>query len=123
MYGTAVMPNIPKALEEAAQQICPNVDVRILDGHNIKLGELARAASDIALSLVDCLQETLVVIADCVHGILCSHRLLYSHGCTCSRRFFFVRHGFTCSRGLLRSRSHHEFFYSHRFFIRNGFVC
>ena len=39
MYGTAVMPNIPKALEEAAQQICPNVDVRILDGHNIKLGE------------------------------------------------------------------------------------
>ena len=49
------IPNIPKALEEAAQQICPNVDVRILDGHNIKLGELARAASDIALSLVDCL--------------------------------------------------------------------
>ena len=47
-----------KALEEAAQQICPNVDVRILDGHNIKLVELARAASDIALSLVDCLQET-----------------------------------------------------------------
>ena len=32
MYGTAVMPTIPKALEEAAREICPNVTVYILDG-------------------------------------------------------------------------------------------
>lgn len=58
MYGTAVMPTIPKALKEAAQELCPDVDVRLLNGHDIELGDLARCASDIALSLVDCLQET-----------------------------------------------------------------
>ena len=58
MYGTAVMPSIPKALKEAAQDLCPQVDVRLLNGHDIELGDLARCASDIALSLVDCLQET-----------------------------------------------------------------
>ena len=57
MYGTAVMPSIPKALK-AAQDLCPQVDVRLLNGHDIELGDLARCASDIALSLVDCLQET-----------------------------------------------------------------
>ena len=58
MYGTAIMPEIPPALEEAARHICPDVDVRLLDGHNIQLGNLARTASDVAISLVDCLQET-----------------------------------------------------------------
>ena len=52
------MQDIPKALEEAGQYLCPNVDVRLLDGHNIELGDLARTASNIAISLVDCLQET-----------------------------------------------------------------
>ena len=58
MYGTAVMPSIPSALREAADEICPDVDVRLLDGEDLDLGSLARAASDIFLSLVDCLQET-----------------------------------------------------------------
>ncbi|WP_115161090.1 glycosyltransferase family 4 protein [Synechococcus sp. UW86] len=58
MYGTAVMPTIPPALLEAAAAICPNVEVRLLNGHDISLGALARAASDSFLSLVDCLQET-----------------------------------------------------------------
>ena len=58
MYGTAVMPTIPKALIEAAAELCPAVEVRLLDGHNHNLGALARAASDVFLSLVDCLQET-----------------------------------------------------------------
>ena len=58
MYGTAIMPEIPTALEEAAKHLCPNVDVWLLDGHNIQLGDLARTASDMAISLVDCLQET-----------------------------------------------------------------
>ncbi len=58
MYGTAVMNAIPKALKEAASSICPNVEVRLLDGHDLEVGALARAASDMALSLVDCLQET-----------------------------------------------------------------
>ena len=58
MYGTAVMPSIPPALKQAAAELCPDVDVRLLDGHDLELGALARAASDMALSLVDCLQET-----------------------------------------------------------------
>ena len=58
MYGTAVMPTIPPALHEAAASLCPTVDVRLLDGHDLNLGALARAASDSFLSLVDCLQET-----------------------------------------------------------------
>ena len=58
MYGTAVMPSIPPALKQAATELCPDVDVRVLDGQNLALGALARAASDMALSLVDCLQET-----------------------------------------------------------------
>ncbi len=58
MYGTAVMPTIPTALQEAASELCPTVEVRLLDGHNLGLGALARAASDAFLSLVDCLQET-----------------------------------------------------------------
>lgn len=58
MYGTAVMPTIPPALKQAAAELCPDVDVRLLDGHDLALGPLARAASDMALSLVDCLQET-----------------------------------------------------------------
>ena len=58
MYGTAVMASIPHALKEAAAELCPNVEVRLLDGQDLDLGALARAASDMALSLVDCLQET-----------------------------------------------------------------
>ena len=58
MYGTAVMPSIPPALKQAATELCPDVDVRVLDGQDLPLGALARAASDMALSLVDCLQET-----------------------------------------------------------------
>ena len=58
MYGTAVMTSIPHALKEAAAELCPNVEVRLLDGQDLDLGALARAASDMALSLVDCLQET-----------------------------------------------------------------
>ncbi len=58
MYGTAVMPTIPTALIEAAAELCPSVEVRLLNGHNLSLGAVARAASDAFLSLVDCLQET-----------------------------------------------------------------
>ena len=58
MYGTAVMPSIPPALKQAAKELCPDVEVRFLDGHDSDLGGLGRAASDMALSLVDCLQET-----------------------------------------------------------------
>ena len=58
MYGTAVMPSITPALKEAAAALCPEVEVRLLDGHDLDLGNIARAASDMALSLVDCLQET-----------------------------------------------------------------
>ena len=58
MYGTAVMATIPDALRQAAAQLCPAVELRLLDGHNLELGALARAASDAFLSLVDCLQET-----------------------------------------------------------------
>lgn len=58
MYGTAVMPTIPPALEEAAAKLCPAVEVRLLDGNDLNLGAVARAASDTFLSLVDCLQET-----------------------------------------------------------------
>ena len=58
MYGTAVMPKIPPALLEAASALCPGVEVRLLDGHDLSLGALARAASDSFISLVDCLQET-----------------------------------------------------------------
>ena len=58
MYGTAVMPSIPPALKQAAAELCPDVDVRLLDGQDLDLGALARAASDMVLSLVDCLQET-----------------------------------------------------------------
>ena len=57
MYGTAVMPSIPSALKAAAS-LCPNVEMRLLDGHDLNLGALARTASDAFLSLVDCLQET-----------------------------------------------------------------
>ena len=45
MYGTSIMPNIKDALKEAAAYLCSSVEVRILDGHNIELGEVA--ASDI----------------------------------------------------------------------------
>ena len=58
MYGTAVMPSIPPALKEAAASLCPAVEMRLLDGHDLNLGALARTASDAFLSLVDCLQET-----------------------------------------------------------------
>ncbi len=58
MYGTAVMPTIPPALMEAAAALCPGVEVRLLDGHDLNLGAVARSASDVFLSLVDCLQET-----------------------------------------------------------------
>ena len=58
MYGTAVMPSIPAVLKQAAAELCPNVEVKLLDGHDLDLGDVARAASDMALSLVDCLQET-----------------------------------------------------------------
>ena len=58
MYGTAVMPTIPRALEEAAAKLCPAVEVRLLNGDDLNLGAVARAASDTFLSLVDCLQET-----------------------------------------------------------------
>jgi glycosyltransferase involved in cell wall biosynthesis len=58
MYGTAVMPAIPEALRQAAAALCPAVELRLLDGHDLELGGLARAASDVFLSLVDCLQET-----------------------------------------------------------------
>ncbi len=58
MYGTAVMPNISEALVEAASKICPKVDVRFLDGHNIEIGELARSSSNVFISLADSLQET-----------------------------------------------------------------
>ena len=58
MYGTAVMPTVPRALQEAAAVLCPAVEVRLLNGHDLSLGPLARAASDAFLSLVDCLQET-----------------------------------------------------------------
>ena len=37
MYGTAVMPTIPPALLEAAAEICPTVEVRLLDGHDLNL--------------------------------------------------------------------------------------
>ena len=58
MYGTAVMSTIPPALLEAATELCPAVEVRLLDGHDLSLGALARASSDAFISLVDCLQET-----------------------------------------------------------------
>ena len=58
MYGTAVMPSIKPALEQAAKQICPNIHLKLLDGNDLEVGALARAASDMAISLVDCLQET-----------------------------------------------------------------
>ena len=58
MYGTAVMPTIPKAIKEAAAALCPTVKMLLLDGHDLSLGPLARSASDAFLSLVDCLQET-----------------------------------------------------------------
>ena len=58
MYGTAVMDTIPAALRQAASELCPDVELRLLDGHNLELGAWARAASDAFLSLVDCLQET-----------------------------------------------------------------
>ena len=58
MYGNAVMPSITPALKQAAAALCPDVEVRLLDGHDLDLGKIARAASDMALSLVDCLQET-----------------------------------------------------------------
>ena len=58
MYGTAVMPSIPPALHEAAAALCPTVEVRLLEGHDLNLGALARSASDAFISLVDCLQET-----------------------------------------------------------------
>lgn len=58
MYGTAVMPEMPKALRQASAQLCPAVQVQLLDGHDLELGSLARAASDAFVSLVDCLQET-----------------------------------------------------------------
>jgi len=58
MYGTAVMKQVPDLLKELAQQLCPQVRVYLLDGHNLELGAVARAASNIFLSLVDCLQET-----------------------------------------------------------------
>ena len=52
--GTAVMPTIPQHLEAGALPML----MRLLDGHDLSLGALARAASDSFLSLVDCLQET-----------------------------------------------------------------
>ena len=58
MYGTAVMDAIPTALKEAASIMCPSVEVKLLNGHDLEIGALARAASDMALSLVDSLQET-----------------------------------------------------------------
>ncbi len=58
MYGTAVMPTIPPALQEAAAVLCPAVEVRLINGHDLRLGAFARAASDAFISLVDCLQET-----------------------------------------------------------------
>ena len=58
MYGTSIMPNIKDALKEAATYFCNSVEVRILDGQNIELGEVARAASDMFISLADSYQET-----------------------------------------------------------------
>ena len=58
MYGTSIMPNIKDALKEAAAYLCSSVEVRILDGHNIELGEVARSASDMFISLADSYQET-----------------------------------------------------------------
>ena len=42
MYGTSIMPNIKEALKEAAAYLCNSVEVRILDGHDIELGNIAR---------------------------------------------------------------------------------
>lgn len=58
MYGTAVMKGIPTIIQELANSLCPEVQVRILNGHNLELGSVARSASTMFLSLVDCLQET-----------------------------------------------------------------
>ena len=58
MYGTSIMPNIKEALKEAAAYLCNSVEVRILDGHDIELGNIARSASDIFISLADSYQET-----------------------------------------------------------------
>ena len=38
--------SIPSALKEAAASLCPNVEMRLLDGHDLNLGALARTASD-----------------------------------------------------------------------------
>ena len=40
------MPNIPPALKEAVAALCLAVEVRLLDGHDLNLGALARAASN-----------------------------------------------------------------------------
>ena len=58
MYGTSIMPNIKEALKEAAAYLCSSVEVRILDGHDIELGNIARSASDFFISLADSYQET-----------------------------------------------------------------
>ena len=58
MYGTSIMPNIENALKEAAAFLCSSVEVKILNGHDIELGEVARAASDMFISLADSYQET-----------------------------------------------------------------
>ena len=59
MYGTAVMPSIPPALKQAAAELCPDVDVSLLDGHDLSLGDSRPCCQRHAfLSLVDCLQET-----------------------------------------------------------------
>ena len=52
------MPNIKDALKEAAAYLCSSVEVKILDGQDIELGEVARAASDMFISLADSYQET-----------------------------------------------------------------
>ena len=53
-----LMPNIENALKEAAAYLCSSVEVKILNGHDIELGEIARAASDMFISLADSYQET-----------------------------------------------------------------
>ena len=57
MYDSS-MASIPHALKEAAEELVQTS--KSLDGQNLDSGALARAASDMALSLVDCLQKPLV---------------------------------------------------------------
>jgi glycosyltransferase involved in cell wall biosynthesis len=58
VYGTAQSAGVASAWRQLQQAFAPHCEIRLLDGRNLPLGDLAWAAADVFVSLADSQQET-----------------------------------------------------------------